>query len=709
MRTSILIITLLVPAFMAQAKSPPSTDPPGIALVLAGGGARGLAHIGFLKALEDNDVRISAIAGTSMGALMAGLYACGYSADQLDSMTSNTDWNRLFSSEPECRLTFLPERIRGRQDLINLSLRGLTPSLPASAVSNMRIGFLLSGMTGPAQVLKGFSFDSLRIPLRVIASDLISRDRIVFKKGELWLYQLASMAIPGVFPPVQSDSLLLVDGGMFDNVPVDVAEKAWPALPILAVNVGSANPVEFPEAPSLFTVAGMTFSALSSRVNESYYREPVWLFTPDLYDARVWSFDMNDSLIAWGYRQGMQWIAENPELPRGADPRDGWHPPDFILANILFSGNERVSVLAIDRWLTLGSGDTLNVHTAVSAAENLYASGLFDMIRFSMRPCGRQGYADLEFELSERDPGSVGLGITYDNDLGLDARLTIEHNNTFNRGIRSILNTGGGSGYAFAELSTFTNTRETTHYFGLSASINQIKGSEPDGSGTDHLKIWTEHSASVSFGRPFSWFGMIELAAGFKARSYVNDNTTQSYPFIAFSSLTDTRDNPTANSPGTRVYVNATWSPAQLSKHNSLQWDISQIRWLHGGFQGGLFTWGSLLWGDNYSWQLSRLSASRSIPGYSWNSLPSRERVAGGISLSRMAAGPVFLETEAAATYDFGTFADYENGDLHWGIGIGAGINIPGGTARLGPGWTEHGDIRWTFSYGSDYSFGPGR
>ncbi len=149
-----LVILILITVILTNtvfAKSPESQSNLGVALVLAGGGARGLAHVGFLKALEENNIRVSSIAGTSMGALMAGLYACGYSAEQLDSLTTGMNWGQLFSSEPEPRMSLLPDRIRGRQDLMSFSLKGLTPILPGSAVSNMRVGFLLSAMTGPAQ------------------------------------------------------------------------------------------------------------------------------------------------------------------------------------------------------------------------------------------------------------------------------------------------------------------------------------------------------------------------------------------------------------------------------------------------------------------------------------------------------------------------------------------------------------------------------
>ena len=703
-------IFLLILTTVLSAKSLGPSAPSGIALVLEGGGAKGIAHVGFLMALEENDVRISALAGTSMGALMAGLYSCGYSAAQLDSLCRAIDWNHLFNSAPESRLTFLPDRVRGRQDLVSLNIRGLTPSLPQSAVSNMRVGFLLSGLTGPIQVMKGFSFDSLRIPLRVVASDLISRDRVIFRKGKLYRFLLASMAIPGVFPPMEEDSLLLVDGGIFDNLPVDAAVKSWADLPVLAVSLDTVSAVEYPESPSLLTVAGMTYEALSDRANEHYYREPDWLIHLDLHEAQVWSFDHADSLLNWGYQQGMAWIAEHPELPRGTTtPVTGWDPPALTIRNILYSGNERVSVLAIDNWLTLNPGDTLNCRTASEAAENLYASGLFSMVRFTMLPTGETGTADLAFDLTEKDPGNIGLGLSYNNDFGLDGRITINHYNTFNRGIRSLVNVGGGNGYAFAELNSYTGTSRNNRFASLSASIYQIKGQEPRETEESEPRIWTDHSISMNADRPFSWFGFSEFSAGIKGRKYAGTGSTSSFPFLAVSFLSDTRDNPTANAPGTRLFLRCEWCPAEKSRHYSANWDFARRSELSGELHGGIYTWGSLFWGDNYSWQESRLTAARGIPGYRWNALPARERIAGGITLSHSLTGPVFLQAEAAGTYDFDTFSQYDNGNISWGIGLSAGVNIPGGTATLGPGFTEEGKTRWTFSYGSDYSFGPGR
>ncbi len=705
----IIVFTLLF-ATVLQAKSNLEPKPQGIALVLAGGGAKGLAHIGVLKALEEEGVRISGIAGTSMGALMAGLYACGYTADQLDSLANIMDWNRLFSSAPETRLTFLPDRIRGRQDIVSLSLRGLRPSLPSSAVSNMRVGFLLSGMTGPVQVMKGFSFDSLRIPLRIVAADLISRNRVIFSNGTLYERQLASMAIPGVFPPVKDDSLLLVDGGILDNMPVDAAVKTWQQLPVLAVALDSAGSVQCPEDPSMLTITGMTFEALSARANEHYFQEPDWLLTLDVHGAEIWSFAKADSLIHWGYQQGKEWLEAHPELPRGiTPPTAGWDPPALTVRNILFSGNNTVSIMAIDSWMPLDSGDTLNVHRIMEAGENLYASGLFSMVRMNMLPTGEAGIADLAVHLKEKEPGSIGMGLSYNSGFGLDSRITIQYNNTLNRGIRSLFNAGGGSGYCFLEASGILNDGDSGEYIGLGGSIYQIRGEEPDCQGTRKERIWTDQSLSLTYNRYISWFGFTEFIIGIRGRNYAGSENTEAYPLTGVSFLSDTRYDLGELSSGTRLHLGFEYAPDRHHTHYTLNWDLRRQGSISGPLKMGMYTWGKLIWGNNYRWQESRLTAARGIPGYRWNALPSRERIAGGINFSRNIRGPVFIKIDGVASYDFKAYDLWNDGNLHWGAGLAAGVNIPGGTATLGPGWNDNGNTRWTFSYGSEYSFGPGR
>lgn len=678
----------------------------GIALVLSGGGARGLAHIGVLLALEEEGVPIRALAGTSMGALLSGLYACGYNASQLDSIARSVDWDRLFSSTPDARMALLPDRIRGRQDLITLNLRGLMPLIPSSAVSNMRVGLLLSSLTGPLQVQRGSSFDSLPIPLRVVAVDLPTCRRVMFRSGDLSRALLASMAIPAAFPAVREGDMLLVDGGVFDNLPVDAATKSWPDLPALAIDVGYPYPDSFPDEPSILDVGGYVYDAMSKRVNDQHMTQPEWYFRPTLGNTKLWSFDSLDSLVHWGYTQTIDWLAQNPDIPRGAPPREPFTAPVYTLRNLLISGNRRVSFRAINAWLLLERGDSILPGTIRDASEELYASNLFENIRFRMYPGDSPDNVDIALTLKEKNPSSLGIGLTYHSDYGLDGRVTIDHRNTFNRGMTGIVNAGGGDRYAFLEGSL--NTGAGQNYLRLEGSLYQIKAEEPCRDGTSPERIWTNHTLAISSGRTVSWFGLTETGIGWFGRRY-SGSSNEGFPAVFIRATADTRESPSAMAPGTSLSLGYSVSPQPSQRHNLFTWNFEGMADMGYGFTSGISTWGQILTGRNYSWQDSRSTSECSIPGYRWNTLPTRQRTAASVLLQHKLIGPVNAGLTTAATWDYESISDPGDGDLRYGVGAYLQMNVPGGAAKLSVGLPDDGSIRWTVSMGSDYSFGPGR
>ena len=164
-------------------------DHPKIGLVLGGGGAKGAAEIGVLKYIEEAGVHIDYIVGTSIGSIIGGLYSVGYRSQQLDSLFVNTDWEDIFS-----------ESIAGTQQISNVFSNLL--NLPDSV-----------------------DFDSLPIPYRCVATDIINTEEVILQHGNLARAMRASMSIPGAFKPVKWEGKLLVDGGMMNNLPVDIAKK----------------------------------------------------------------------------------------------------------------------------------------------------------------------------------------------------------------------------------------------------------------------------------------------------------------------------------------------------------------------------------------------------------------------------------------------------------------------------------------------------
>jgi NTE family protein len=192
---------------------------PKIGVVLSGGGAKGLAHIGVLKVLEELDLRPDYITGVSMGALVGGLYALGYSAEELDSIANDIDWKESFAD----KLLYNQVRINVKNDYKDYQIH-LTGNdfnevgLPIGVVDGRLISELLSGLSWGS--IGTNDFDDYPIPFRCIATDIVSGKPIMFSSGNIAQAMRASMAIPTAFTPVVIDTLLLVDGGVVNNFPV---------------------------------------------------------------------------------------------------------------------------------------------------------------------------------------------------------------------------------------------------------------------------------------------------------------------------------------------------------------------------------------------------------------------------------------------------------------------------------------------------------
>ncbi|NDY96960.1 patatin-like phospholipase family protein [Wenzhouxiangella limi] len=209
-----------------------------IGLVLGGGGARGAAHVGVLKVLEEQGIAVDVIAGTSMGAIVGALYASGYRADDIEAIVERIDWAGALSDQPD-RTLLSPQR-KADAALIPSSLEigigrdGLR--IPQGLIQGQNLGLLLRELL--LHVSHVDHFDRLPIPFRAVAADLVSGESVVLESGDLVDAVRASMSVPGAFQPLRIGDRLLVDGGVVDNVPIDVA-RAMGATRLIVVDVGS--------------------------------------------------------------------------------------------------------------------------------------------------------------------------------------------------------------------------------------------------------------------------------------------------------------------------------------------------------------------------------------------------------------------------------------------------------------------------------------
>lgn len=224
------------PNFVRQA----SIKRPKIALVLSGGGARGIATVGVLQSLEEHHIPIDLIVGTSMGSIIGGLHASGYSSRELRRLADTTIWEDVisYSDESARRDLFLDQKNREERSFLAVRFRGFEPIIPSAFSTGQRLTNLLNLVSLQALYHPDPKFDDLEIPFRAVSTDLVSGKQIVIDEGNLAEAMRASMTVPLLFSPVTNDSMELVDGGLIANIPVDVARNLGADL-VIAVDVTS--------------------------------------------------------------------------------------------------------------------------------------------------------------------------------------------------------------------------------------------------------------------------------------------------------------------------------------------------------------------------------------------------------------------------------------------------------------------------------------
>ncbi len=279
-----------------------SSTKPVVALALSGGGARGLAQIGILKALEESGIGVDMIVGTSMGSIIGGLYSAGYSVEQLDSIAQNTDWNDLLSSEHETdrRELFIDQKVTEDKAIFSLRLKALTPVLPTAINNGQKLSNYLNLLTLQAPIHVDSSFDELKTKFRAVCTDLVTGSPVVISEGSLSQAMRASSSVSFFLSPVKSDSLILVDGGLVANIPVKIAKKLG-ADYIIAVNTTSnLHPEKDLEYP--WIIADQIISIPMKLLNEDQLKDADILITPELNEESATDFSNVEETIQKGYQ-----------------------------------------------------------------------------------------------------------------------------------------------------------------------------------------------------------------------------------------------------------------------------------------------------------------------------------------------------------------------------------------------------------------------
>ena len=391
--SAIALITLTI-SVNADAQS--SQPRPRVGVAFGGGSARGLAHVGVVRWFEEHHIPIDEIAGTSMGGLIGGGFASGLSADELSQLLEQTNWDEMFGFS-----SFQYKNVRRKEDArdypsrIEFGIkRGL--ALPQALNSGQQVDFLLARIAGPYMSLS--SFDDLPTPFRAVAVDLVTAQQVVLEKGPLAGALRATMSLPGIFPPVERDGMVLVDGGAMNNVPADVV-RAMGADVVIAVNVGFMGDTRT-VSRSLFGLMSQTIDAMMQANTRRSMASADIVINPPLTDYDSLDWRRSAELAIEGYRAAeamkdkllplavsdSEWASYQQQ--RQARRRTGWPVPQFVTV----SGAIAADTARIQQLLAVRVAQPLDVDALEADLETLTGLDRYETVGWHLdESSGRVG------------------------------------------------------------------------------------------------------------------------------------------------------------------------------------------------------------------------------------------------------------------------------------------------------------------------------
>jgi NTE family protein len=410
-----IFILLIIPFSHSQER-------PKIGLVLSGGGAKGIAHVPILKLLDELDFPVDCIAGTSVGGVVGGLYAAGYSGADIEQIFADVHWEDLMSDRPPRGLVpYFEKRLDGRYQL-ELPLRKGIPSSPRGLIAGQKFTNLFSSLLFP---LPGDTdFDDLPIPFRCLAVDIITAKQVALENGSLARALRATMAVPTMFAPVEWEEYLLVDGGLLNNLPVDVAD-AMGAEIIIAVDLASPlNTRE--ELSSADKILGQALQAVDVAQKKSKMEKVDLLIWPDMKGLSSTDYFFPDKMArikergeeaARKARPALQALKEKYGLSRSSGKNSGMllgEGQKRVLGHVVITGNRNIPASFIARLFDLKTDDVVDAARVTRRLNELYSLRYFENIQYDVFPAEGEKI-DLRLSLRELPRGNFRVGLRYDN------------------------------------------------------------------------------------------------------------------------------------------------------------------------------------------------------------------------------------------------------------------------------------------------------
>lgn len=395
--------------------APAPCDHPRIALVLSGGGALGIAHVGAIRTLERAGVQPDLIVGTSMGAVVGGLYANGYSADQLERAVLGLDWQHIFSgASPRSSLSY--RRRREEENFpaeltFNVDRHGLR--LPRAFINDQNLNLALRNLVlNPGRG----SFDDMPIPFRAIATDIVTGEPVSLRDGDLAMAMRASMAVPGMLPPGEIGGRLLVDGGLSKNIPVDTAQLMGADIIIVVAVQGQLLTADRLRTGVDLLAQSMTLLVRSNETAQLALLGPQdVLIQVDQGNLTTSDFSRGSELIAAGTRAADAVFERLQALATDYTPLVS--PPLPQIHDIIIENTSRLSDSVLARHVHQTTGEPLNVEGLADDLAEIYGLGAFQRVAYELRQQGDQTALVIDATAREDDIANIRAGMTLENDF----------------------------------------------------------------------------------------------------------------------------------------------------------------------------------------------------------------------------------------------------------------------------------------------------
>lgn len=275
-----------------------------VAVVLSGGGAKGLAHVGVLRVLEENDIPIDYIVGTSMGGLIGGFYAAGYSPDHIEEIIKSDDFMNWVNGVVNDQYNYYYTKSDDNASWINLQLSldsTLNAKLNSNLAQDMALNFALTEMLARPSQAANYNFDSLFVPFRAMAAEIFTQQEVVLKEGALNDALRATMTVPLFYRPIRVDGKLLFDGGIYNNFPTDIAQNEFDPDVIIGVNVSSKVFNEYPFKEDEGLINNSLFYMILDKSDTESLSDKDVVIEPNLERYTALDFAKSNAIMDSGY------------------------------------------------------------------------------------------------------------------------------------------------------------------------------------------------------------------------------------------------------------------------------------------------------------------------------------------------------------------------------------------------------------------------